>query len=534
MMTHGTTIRSRRGPGLGMLVLLLAGTPVPAETASAPASAPADVAATAPATRPASAPATAPGSRAAASRPAQRDDRQATTATAPTTAPVAATAPASAPAVTSAPAERFTLGSDDVVVFLGDELVEGGGARRSAGHVYPTLAESFVVARYPDVQARFINSGWAGDTVGRMLRRLERDALSYRPTVVVVGVGHHDPGFVQFSADRLQQFERDLRELVRRCREAGARVWLITPPAVEERRARKLRVRRRGRTAVVDLSAINYDATLARYAGSMRSLVADQGAGVSLVDWYLATREVGDRASGGGLEWLTRDGRIPELRSHALIATELLRAWEADPIRVEIAFDWQGSQATVATHLGSTRPVPVQATEDGQRIIALTDLPLPWPLPGGAAGSLEPDWEAAEMCRFMLSMKNPPRMGIVLSQEQADGRPGGRTTVAPVQLRSGFNLVTAEPLRSLEGVSDLYNLIGTKNSTHYAVWRRLEMTPPKSAELAEPHARLIEAWKSYVRGYERMIANYPRTFDARLVLAEVEESAMLPTSRPAE
>jgi hypothetical protein len=130
-------------------------------------------------------------------------------------------------------------------------------------------------------------------------------------------------------------------------------------------------------------------------------------------------------------------------------------------------------------------------------------------------------------------MSNPPELGILLAQETEEQGATGQWPILSAQLQAGFNLATAEPLRSLKGVRELYNLVGTKNRTRETIWRRLELSPPQERELVDAHQQLINAWKAYVAGYERIIAGYPKTFHAKLILSEAVESENLPTSQPA-
>ena len=441
------------------------------------------------------------------------------------------TAVAAAPAV-AAPDGELAVKTGDVIVFVGDELTEMPAARWSLAPVYPLLVETFLTGRYPELRAQYINVGWNGDTTQRVLLRLERDVLVHRPTVVVICLGLNDPGYLAFAADRLEGFKEELTTIAKRCHEAGARTWLLSPPSVEEHKGKKVRVTRDGRPAVVDLQAIRYNETLARYAAAVKEIAEKTDSG--FVDWYASSLKMHSKSvHRSGSFAFTRDGRIPQLRSSALVASKLLRAWGARPIRVAIELDWKKGHVQVTIDDVPAESTPAVITEDGKRIIELQNLPLPWPLPGGTTGSLQPGWEATSLCEFMFQMADPPERGIVLVQEAKNRGTSRQLAIIAAQLRAGFNLATAEPLSSLEGARELSNLIGVKNGTrHTVVWRRLQLSPPREPELAEAHGKLIDAWQAYVAGYEELIANYPRRFDARVVLTEAAETERLPTSRP--
>lgn len=105
-----------------------------------------------------------------------------------------------------------------VVVFLGDSLTAGYGL--AAEEAFPSLVEAELRAEGFDV--RVVNAGVSGDTSAGGLARLDW-LLSQEPAVVVVGLGGND-GLRGLPLDAT---EENLRSIVRRIREAGARVVLL-------------------------------------------------------------------------------------------------------------------------------------------------------------------------------------------------------------------------------------------------------------------------------------------------------------------
>src|SRR5216117_4464636 len=85
----------------------------------------------------------------------------------------------------------FHLKNGDCVVFYGDSITDQ--------RLYTTFVESYVVTRWPDWKIDFIHSGWGGDRVtggggGPIDRRLQRDVIAYKPTVVTIMLGMNDAG----------------------------------------------------------------------------------------------------------------------------------------------------------------------------------------------------------------------------------------------------------------------------------------------------------------------------------------------------
>jgi acyl-CoA thioesterase-1 len=112
---------------------------------------------------------------------------------------------------TSASGERL-------VIFLGDSLTAGYGLARD--QAFPALVEAAL--RSDGFQARVVNAGVSGDTTSGGLERLDW-LLKQKPDVLVVGLGANDA----FRGQPVSRIEANLREIVKRARDAGARVVLL-------------------------------------------------------------------------------------------------------------------------------------------------------------------------------------------------------------------------------------------------------------------------------------------------------------------
>ncbi len=111
------------------------------------------------------------------------------------------------------------------VVFLGDSLTAGPGLPEE--EAFPARAgEILTAAGHP---VRVVNGGVSGDTTAGGLRRIDW-LLRQKPAVVVVWLGAND-GLRGFP---VEETERNLREIIRRAKGAGARVLLCgmyVPPS---------------------------------------------------------------------------------------------------------------------------------------------------------------------------------------------------------------------------------------------------------------------------------------------------------------
>jgi acyl-CoA thioesterase-1 len=123
--------------------------------------------------------------------------------------PSASARPAALPATSARP---------PVVVFLGDSLTAGLGLEEP--QAYPAVLGTRFAAQGRPI--RVINAGVSGDTTAGGVRRLDW-LLRQKPDVVVVGLGANDA----LRGAAPEEIERNLREILSRCRAAGAQVLLL-------------------------------------------------------------------------------------------------------------------------------------------------------------------------------------------------------------------------------------------------------------------------------------------------------------------
>jgi lysophospholipase L1-like esterase len=97
----------------------------------------------------------------------------------------------------------FYLSNGDRVVFYGDSITDQ--------RLYDSYIEAFVVTRFPKLNVTFVHSGWNGDRVsggggGTIDTRLDRDVISYRPTVVTINLGMNDGEYHPFDPVTFDKF----------------------------------------------------------------------------------------------------------------------------------------------------------------------------------------------------------------------------------------------------------------------------------------------------------------------------------------
>jgi lysophospholipase L1-like esterase len=122
------------------------------------------------------------------------------------------------------------LKKGDRVIFLGDSITQAGA--RPNGYV--SLVRNAINEKIDGVEV--IGAGISGNKVTDLERRLEKDVLSKKPTVVVIYIGindvWHSTGGRGTPRDR---FESGLTDIIGQINEAGARVILCTPSVIGEK-----------------------------------------------------------------------------------------------------------------------------------------------------------------------------------------------------------------------------------------------------------------------------------------------------------
>ena len=115
------------------------------------------------------------------------------------------------------------------IAAFGDSLTAGSALVRGETNWTELLAERF--------SAEVINAGIGGNTSGEGLMRLERDVLSFSPDIVIINFGMNDHVICDKEGHPrtpLSDFRENLRQMLIRCRTAGAFPVLVTPNRILE------------------------------------------------------------------------------------------------------------------------------------------------------------------------------------------------------------------------------------------------------------------------------------------------------------
>ena len=118
------------------------------------------------------------------------------------------------------------------IVFLGDSITQAGV--RPNGYV--TIVKREIAKTHPDLNIEIIGAGISGNKVPDLQRRLEKDVLKKKPTLVFIYIGINDVWHSQSGRGTSKEdFETGLRDIIKRINEAGSKVILCTPSMIGEK-----------------------------------------------------------------------------------------------------------------------------------------------------------------------------------------------------------------------------------------------------------------------------------------------------------
>lgn len=129
-------------------------------------------------------------------------------------------------------AEKQTLKEKDTIVFLGDSITAAGV--RPNGYV--TLTSQAIAKAYPDLGVKVVGAGISGHKVPDCQKRLDRDVLQKKPTIVLIYIGINDVWhWNRNRGTKKEDFEAGLKDMISKINAAGARVILCTPTVIGEK-----------------------------------------------------------------------------------------------------------------------------------------------------------------------------------------------------------------------------------------------------------------------------------------------------------
>ncbi len=126
------------------------------------------------------------------------------------------------------------LAKGDRIVFLGDSITQAGAGPKG----YVSLIRNAIDEKHKDLGIEVIGAGISGNKVPDLQRRVDKDVIAKKPTIVVIYIGINDVWHGEKDPARgtsPEKFEAGLKEVIGKCTAAGARVVLCTPSVIGEK-----------------------------------------------------------------------------------------------------------------------------------------------------------------------------------------------------------------------------------------------------------------------------------------------------------
>jgi lysophospholipase L1-like esterase len=348
----------------------------------------------------------------------------------------------------------FALRDGDRVVFYGDSITDQ--------RLYTAIVEDYVVTRFPRMNVRFIHSGWGGDRVsggggGPIERRLERDVIAYRPTVMTIMLGMNDASYRPYDPDIFQRYSRGYEQIVAKVKQAlpGVRLTLIQPSPFDDV------------TRAPGFEG-GYNAVLVRYGQYIRQLGARNGATVAdLNSSVVAALEKARDLDAETAQKIVPDRVHPAPGGHLLMAAALLKAWNAPPVVTAVSID---AGAKRVTRQENTRVTELRG--DVGLSWMQKDEGLPMPLDGN-----DPVVQLAlRSSEVEQSLNQQPVQVAGLTAARytlkIDGEPVG--TFTREQLAEGVNLAGL-PTPMAKQAAQVHALTVNHNNLHFIRWRQVQV-----------------------------------------------------------
>lgn len=388
---------------------------------------------------------------------------------------------------TLAHAGEFFIHNGDRVVFLGDSI--------TAQRLYTTYLEAYTLTRHPDWHLTFRNVGWGGDT--SWLRKrvhtdearlfaaqgdeqkamieqavasgLGRDVLPLKPTVVTIKFGMNDHAYQAFRPDIFKTYVASQTELVRVLQQSGARVALLTPQPIEDKRADPDK-------DVRNLSLRKFSDGLQEVAKAHSALFVDQFAPFMAI--MMKERAGHPQAHIGG-----GDAVHPGPAGHTIMAWAILKNLGATPLvsAVEIKHRWW-KWAVDAQNCRVSNVKMIRGVLSFDRI----DQALPMPIDPRADAALKLAPILEDLNRYELKV-------IGLSVAKYEVTVDGETvdTVSAAELAAGWNMALLKgPIN--KQVQEILQLIFRKNEIFHNRWNNVQLNPARQSELPQLDRQIAE------------------------------------------
>jgi lysophospholipase L1-like esterase len=276
----------------------------------------------------------------------------------------------------AAQAGEFPLRDGDVVAMAGDSI--------TAQHLHSNYIEAYCVTRFPKWNLQFRNAGVGGDTVPRVLARLDTDVLCWKPTVVTIELGMNDAGG---GPQKVEPYIKQMETLIDRIKAAGARPIFLTASPVNDG------------TTSADLKG--HELTLDKMATAIVELAARQK--LACADQFHALLDLwGNNQKSPNVIPLGGDGVHPGPVGQLTMAYACLVGLDAPGLVSSVLIDTGNGGKVAAASNCTVKDLKIDETGIS---FERTDDCLPMPIPKEARDALKLVPLSAKLNQYLLSVQ---------------------------------------------------------------------------------------------------------------------------------
>ncbi len=116
---------------------------------------------------------------------------------------------------------ELLLREGDRLAIVGDSITEQ--------KMYSRMIENYLVACVPHFRVSVRQYGWSGEKTDGFLHRMDRDCLTFQPTIATICYGMNDSRYRPFDVTNGRWYRDHYAEIVRRFKATGTRVVVGSP-----------------------------------------------------------------------------------------------------------------------------------------------------------------------------------------------------------------------------------------------------------------------------------------------------------------
>jgi len=251
-------------------------------------------------------------------------------------------------------AKESLLKKGDRLAIIGDSITE---QKR-----YSVIIEAYLTGCLPELEITARQYGWSGEQAGGFIKRMENDALRFKPTIATSCYGMNDFRYVPFDQKIADEYRKNQTTIVQAFKKAGARFVVGSPGIIDS-------VPHWVKTA----SGTKQDLNLSLSKFRNVALEVAKAEGVGFADVYqpmLIANNVAQKKYGGTFMVAGKDGVHPLWTGHLIMGYAFLKGLGVDGDLGTITYDEASGKAIAANGH------EILSSGDGKVTVRSTKLPF--------------------------------------------------------------------------------------------------------------------------------------------------------------